>query len=104
MDRISKIKQMLENDKTDSFLLFALAKEYEKLEDFEQAIIIFEKLKTSDAEYVGLYYHLAVIYNEIGKKEQAIKTCNQGIEVCKRTNDRHSLSELQNLGMNIEIE
>lgn len=104
MDRIAKIKQMLENDMNDSFLLFALAKEYEKLKDYDQAINIFQQLKTSDPDYVGLYYHLAVIYSEIDKKDQAIITCNQGIEVCKRTNDRHSLSELQNLGMNIEIE
>ncbi len=104
MNRIKQIKQMLENDENDSFLLFALAKEYEKLQDFEQSIQLLEELKLNDPEYVGLYYHLASIYYNLDKKKLALDTCKEGIIVCKSVNDKHSLAELHNLGMNIEIE
>ena len=104
MNRLTQIKQMLENDRTDSFLMFALAKEHEKLEDFEESIKIYEQLKLSDPNYVGLYYHLASIYSDLGKRDLALATCKEGIEICKSLNDKHSLSELHNLGMNIEID
>lgn len=104
MNRIKQIKEMLENDKNDSFLLFALAKEYEKLQDFEQSIQLLEELKRNDPEYVGLYYHLASMYSQMDNKKLALNTCKEGIIVCKTINDKHSLAELHNLGMNIEIE
>ena len=44
MSRIDEIKKMLKTDNNDSFLTYALALEYEKIEDRKQAIEIIEEL------------------------------------------------------------
>lgn len=103
-NRIQQLEALLEADKKDSFLLFALAKEHEKLEDFDKAIEIFETLLESDPDYIGLYYHLGSLYFECSLPEKAINICSIGINICKTKGDLHALSELQNLKMNIEIE
>jgi len=103
-NRIQQLEALLEADKTDSFLLFALAKEHEKIEDFDKAIEIFEDLHKSDPDYIGLYYHLATLYHECSLSEKAINICSIGINICKTEGDSHALAELQNLKMNIEIE
>lgn len=104
INRIQQLLSLLEDDENDSFLLFALAKEYEKIEELEKAITVFERLHLSDPNYVGLYYHLASIYHETSLSEKAIRICTSGIEICKSKGDLHALAELQNLKMNIEIE
>lgn len=103
-NRIQQLETLLAEDENDSFIIFALAKEYEKLEELEKATEILESLHSKDPNYVGLYYHLGTLYHERSLTEKAIQICQEGIDICKSLGDLHALSELQNLKMNIEIE
>lgn len=101
--RLEYLKTLLAEDPNDSFVKYAIAKEYEKLDDLKTSIEKFEALRKDDADYVGLYYHLAHIYTEIDETEKALEVYDAGIEVAKAQNDLHALSELRNARVNAEI-
>ncbi len=102
-DRLRLLQEMLKEDPDNSFLFFALAKEQEKIGQIDQAIEIFLELKEKDEKYVGLYYHLAKLYEQTEEKELALSTYQAGIEIAKSVKDQHALGELQNAKMNLEI-
>lgn len=102
-ERLVYLKQLLSEDPQDSFVKYAIAKEYEKLGDVQISIDRFEALRKDDPDYVGLYYHLAHIYAEIEQTEKALEVYDAGIAVAKAQNDLHALSELRNARVNAEI-
>ncbi len=104
MNRLEQLQAMLQEDPKDSFLIFAIAKEYEKVGDLNQAITYYEKVVKNDSNYTGVYYHLGAAYAENGRKERAIEIYNDGIGICKEVGDQHALSELKSALMNLEIE
>lgn len=103
-DRLTTLKSMLKASPTDEFLHFAIAKEYEKLDDLTLAEEYFLKLKELNIEYIGLYYHLAKLYEKQEKTELAIATYNDGITIGKKLNEFHALSELMNAKNNLELD
>jgi len=102
-DRLNKLQKLLESSPKDSFLLFAIAKEYEAKGNIDLALKYYLELKENDAQYVGLYYHLAKLYETINEDILALQTYGDGIEVAKSQGDFHALSELNNAKMNLEI-
>ncbi len=103
-NRLELLMDMLKQDPNDTFVLFAVAKEYEKLDDTASAILYYEKLKAVDSNYVGLYYHLGKILEETEEIEKAQAIFKEGIQVAMDLKDQHSLSELKGVLMNLEIE
>ncbi len=109
-NRLETLLEMYDNSNHDSFVLFAIAKEYYYQKNNDLAIETFEKLKTIDPKYVGLYYHLAKLYEETFENEKALACYNEGIEQAKKQielgnqTDFHTLSELMNAKTNFEME
>ncbi len=101
MNRLDQLKRLLVAEPTDSFLLFAIAKEYEKQENSEMAIQWLEQLRAQDPDYGGLYYHLASAYNEMEDISRALTICQLGVKILKAQKDQHLLRELQNLEFNL---
>ena len=95
-NRLNKLLAMYDEKNHDSFVLFAVAVEYGYTGDKTNAIVTFEKLRSIDPEYVGLYYHLAHLYEEQGQKDQALLIYDEGINKAKKQADFHALSELAN--------
>jgi len=95
MDRIIKIKEMLESSPKDSFLRHALALEYIKLGEQESAQKTFEQLLEDDPNYVGSYYHIAKLMEDLNDKNAAIQWYEKGMEIAKQLNERHAYNELQ---------
>ena len=102
--RMQQIKQMLVNDPNDSFLLFALAKEYENEGKLQAALEVFLKLESIDPEYVGMYYHLGKLYEAMTMNDEALSAYERGITIAKKQSDFHALSELNTAKTNLEIE
>ncbi len=96
MSRLQQLKTFLEESPDDAFLLFALAKEYEKMSDTVQALHYYTRLETLHSNYVGTYYHLGKLYEKLNLHEKAIGTYEAGMAVAKKENDKHAYSELQN--------
>lgn len=102
-DRLSKLEAFLKDNPHDTFLLFAIAKEYEKLGQRENALNGYLALKEKDPDYIGLYYHLAKLYESTQKDLLALETYKEGIVLAQSLGDFHALSELNNAKMNLEI-
>lgn len=102
--RVETLLAFLEDDPNDTFVLFALAKEYEKIGTRKKALDTYLQLKEVDSEYVGLYYHLAKLHEDLNDRDSALITYDEGIQVAKKLADFHALSELHNAKTNLEIE
>ena len=102
--RLQQLMSFLEDSPDDSFILFAIAKEYEKLKGMEKALAYYEKLTKVDPEYVGTYYHLGKLHEQEENSDQALTIYQKGIEIAKKIKDQHALSELMGAKMNLEME
>ncbi len=92
--RLKQLFAFLDNNPNDTFVLFALAKEYEKLEDKEKALEHYLKLLNIDVNYVGAYYHLGKLYETQDLAEKAFFTYKEGMAIAKNAGDKHAFSEL----------
>jgi tetratricopeptide (TPR) repeat protein len=104
ISRLQQLEQLLEKNPTDSFLLFAIAKEQEKLKEEEKALDYYFKLITLDPTYVGTYYHLAKLYEQREAFVQALAIYEQGMQIARQLGDQHALAELSSAKLNLEME
>ena len=102
--RLQQLFSFLKESPDDAFILFAIAKEYEKLGGNETALEHYLKLVAIDPDYVGTYYHLGKLYEEEENSEKALDAYQKGIETAKKIKDQHALSELMGAKMNLEME
>lgn len=103
-DRLRQLQDFLKASPDDSFLIFAIAKEYEKEGEQDKAMQHYLELKSKDPEYVGLYYHLGKLYEEKENFDLAIETYHTGMDVAKSQGDKHAFNELAGAKMNIDDE
>ncbi len=94
MPRIEALKGFLDEDPKDSFSRYALAMEYVKLGNLDDAVREFETVASNDTDYVATYYQLAKAYEMAGQPEDAERTYRQGIAVATRVGDQHASEEL----------
>lgn len=80
----------------DNFVQHALALEYVKAGEDEEARKLFEQILTIDESYIGSYYHLAKLLERQGLKEDAIRWYEKGMLKAKESGDGHAYNELQN--------
>jgi Tfp pilus assembly protein PilF len=95
MNRIEILKGFLDDNPNDSFSRYALALEYVKLGQNDEAVREFEAVKKSDPDYVATYYQLGQLYQKVGQKHEAEKTFRTGITVAVKAGDEHTRSELE---------
>jgi len=101
MNRIDKIKAFLAESPKDSFLTFALAKEYEKLGDKKLALEQYLTLIENDPNYVGTYYHLGKLYEQLEEYATAFQTYKDGMKITRAAGDQHAFSELAGAKLNL---
>lgn len=99
--RLQQLLKFQENNPYDSFLLFAIAKEYEKLNKMEEALAFYQKITTHDPQYVGVYYHLGKLQEKLAETATAFATYKKGMEVARTIGDQHALSELAGAKLNL---
>lgn len=95
MDRINKLKEYIKTNGKDSFLQHALALEYIKIGNDEEARKLFNEILKREPTYIGSYYHLAKLLERIGDPEKAMLVYKRGMEVAEAAKDTHSYNELQ---------
>jgi tetratricopeptide (TPR) repeat protein len=93
--RLTKLLEFLESDPDDPFVLYALATEYNTLNDTEKALEYYLKLVTDHPGYVGTYYHLGKLYQKIAQTELALDIYQKGMVAARNKKDMHAFSELQ---------
>jgi len=102
-NRLNQLHLFLEETPNSPFILFALAKEYEKLDQQRQAEQYFKRLVEQHPEYVGTYYHYGQWLEEQDQTDAALDIYTRGIEVATQAGDQHARSELMNARMNLEV-
>ncbi|MDD2793095.1 MAG: tetratricopeptide repeat protein [Sediminibacterium sp.] len=95
MNRIDRIREFLAANPKDNFLRHALALEYIKIGDTSGARELFEAILTESPDYVGSYYHLAKLLEQLGEKELAVEWYEKGMAAAKAAKDQHAYNELQ---------
>ena len=95
MERIPKIKELLQLNPADSFLQHALALEYIKIGNDEEAKGLFEQLLNREPGYIGSYYHLAKLLERDHKTDEAIRVYEKGMAEAKKAGDHHAHNELR---------
>lgn len=92
--RLPLLQQILDANPNDSFALFAIAKEYEGMNDLQQALQFYQRLLGSNPAYVGLYYHLGKLYEKLVQPATALQTYRDGMAVARQAGDMHAFGEL----------
>ena len=95
MNKIDQLKEFLKATPNDSFLQHALALELIKLENDEDAKLLFENVLLNEPAYVGSYYHLGKLLERINDNQAAITIYQTGMKEAKLANDNHSYNEIQ---------
>jgi tetratricopeptide (TPR) repeat protein len=95
IDRLTRLQQLLAASPKDPFLLFAVAKEYEKVRDAPKALEHYDLLENTDSQYVGLYYHKGKLLEALEQTDAAMNTYQKGIAIAMAANDRHTAAELR---------
>lgn len=98
MSKITDLEALLEERPDDPFIIYALAREYEKLPAGSlQALLTYEHLVTQHPDYVATYYHYAKLLYIGGNRNEAIRLVNLGIAAGLKAGDLHAVSELKGL-------
>ncbi|MEM8559396.1 MAG: tetratricopeptide repeat protein [Bacteroidota bacterium] len=95
MDRLQTLLAYYQDDPEDPFTRYALATEYRKRGQDGDALALFEGLTTDHPNYVGTYYHLGKLFEDLGRTPDAIATYQAGIQTAQRLGDLHARAELQ---------
>lgn len=103
-NRLEMIENMLKKNPNDSFLNYAAALEHQKNGNLQQASEIIERLLAHDPDYLGAYYQLGKIYEELNQTEQAISTYRKGKAIARKQNDQKTIGELSEALMFLDEE
>lgn len=95
MDRLKALLEFYREDAHDPFTRFAIAQEHLKLGNASEAVAFFEGLVNDHPTYVGTYYHLGKLYDQLGREGDAHATFRAGIDIATAQNDTHARAELQ---------
>jgi len=80
-NRIEVFKQMLASDPSNTMVLFGLANEYQKAEDWQKTIETLEDYLAKADDEGAAYGMLAKAFERIGQRDEAKKIYEKGIEV-----------------------
>lgn len=80
-NRIEVFRRMLESDPNNSMVMFGLAKEYEKIEQYDEVVKLLEDYLAQSDDEGNAYGMLAKAYENVGDKEKAKIALEKGIEV-----------------------
>lgn len=94
-NRLEKLFEFLSANPNDSFILYAIATEYNAINDDDNALKYYLQLTEKHPAYVGTYYHLGKLYEKLNLKDKAIEIYQKGMQAAREKRDMHALSELQ---------
>lgn len=94
MNRVEKLKELIEKFPNDCFSRHALAMEYIKMGNTIEAIQEMENILVIDENHVGTYYHLAKAYEKIEKFTNALVVLEKGIKIAASNASQNDYREL----------
>jgi tetratricopeptide (TPR) repeat protein len=95
MDRIAFLTGFIQSNPDDLFSKHALALEWIKQGDDQNALELFHEIFSKDPLYVGSYYHMAKLQERKQDLQAAMETYTLGIKAAESIHDQHALRELR---------
>jgi tetratricopeptide (TPR) repeat protein len=102
--RIQQLKQLLIDEPNDSFLNYALALEFAKVNETRAAIKLMQQVVQMDNNYLGAYYQLGKMLEQTKQLNEAIIVYKKGIAIATQQKNRKAISELNEALMQLEEE
>ena len=93
--RLQILKNMVEQNPTDSFARYGLAMEYRNSGDLQAAMAEFRSLMSINPDYSPAYFHGGQTLERLGLLDEAREVYTKGVEVTIRTGNEHARSEMQ---------
>ncbi|MDP3830166.1 MAG: hypothetical protein Q8Q47_02775 [Ignavibacteriaceae bacterium] len=94
-DRLGKLFNLLEKDKSDPFIHYAIALEYQSTQDLPKAIEYFDFIISNFPEYLPSYMQYGLLMQSLNNIEGAKKLFSDGIIKAKEQKDLHTQKELE---------
>lgn len=94
MSRLDQLLVMLNEEPHDAFLRYAVAVEYEAAGNTAEAISRITALLTDLPEYLGAYYKLGQLYEQIGASDKALDVYRRGAIVAQKQGNKKTLGEI----------
>jgi tetratricopeptide (TPR) repeat protein len=92
--RREKLQEFVAANSGDAFARYGLALECAREGDNDAAISNFEALLAIHKDYVTGYFQLGQLLARLGRREDARRVLESGIEAAGRTGDSHAVSEI----------
>jgi len=102
VSRIEKLLDFMKTSDKDSFLQHALALEYIKIDNDEEARKLFNEILLREPTYIGSYYHLGKLLERAGEMDRAIRVYERGMHEARKAGDNHAYNELMGAKEDIE--
>lgn len=94
-ERITKLKEFLEQDPDDSFSRYALALEYASRGETQIAVSFLQEVIKRDPHYLPAYQQLGYNHAKLGRSDEAAAILRQGVARAIEAGDHHARSEMQ---------
>ena len=99
-DKLPQLQAMLEKQPSDPFLLYAIAMEYKKANDFAKSLNFLDRTIAADPNYCYAYFQRGQVCEMAGDVDGAKRAYTDGIVAARRAGDGHAQGELEGaLGM-----
>ena len=93
--RIEKLKELITNDPKDLFSRYALALEYNGINEPLTAVEVLEELLKIDSAYLPAYHQLGQMLGKLNKTKEAKQFYRAGIDLAMAQNDEKTVKELR---------
>ncbi len=93
--RMAQLRQMLEKEPNDTFLLYGLALEYKKANDAAHALEYLDRVIALDAGYCYAYHQKGLIHESADNLDAAKSAYGSGIVAAKAKGDEHARQEIE---------
>lgn len=94
MSRLDQLLVMLNEEPQDAFLRYAVAIEYAANENYGEAISRIESLINDKPEYLGAFYKLGQLYEQVAQNEKAIEVYRRGALIARKQGNTKTLGEI----------
>lgn len=93
--RLEFLQEALAAAPENTFVRYGLAMELQNAGKLEESWQVFESLMTGHPEYSAAYFQAGTLLEKLGRREDARRVFERGIEVTGRQGNAHARSELQ---------
>jgi len=95
MDRLARLKALVQENPQDQFARYGLAIELANQGQLEESWNEFQSLMSVDSEYLPTYFQAGQLLERLNRVEEARRVYQRGISVATRRGDVKTCNELE---------